>query len=89
MPVPNPNPTGISFKLAGPTDVVELRIYSRAMVCLGLLRLDHCVVGWQTIDLRATGFIPSASGLYYYSLTSQRDGQKAQVSKPGFLLWLR
>ncbi len=73
LPGPNPNPLLIAAKLKGRADEVVLKVYTKAMVCLGSSRLGSQVPGWCQVPLPAE-MSTAPGGLYYYRLATLRGG---------------
>ena len=89
LPYPNPNPTGLHFQLQGSADHVELRIYTKAMVCLEILRKDQCSAGWQHFDFSGSRLLGSANGLYYYKLVPFKGTTADLSAGPGLLMLMK
>lgn len=75
--LPNPDPAWIAVKLKGPADSVELKVYSKALVCVAVVRLPAQNAGWCRLPLPA---LP-ASGFYSYRVKAYRGG--AASLEPG------
>jgi hypothetical protein len=81
-PAPNPsNGTGcVAVELNGPADSVVLRVYSKAMVCIGFSSIGAQAPGWTKVPLPLEMAL-QPDGLYYYQVKSIRQG--AENLEPG------
>ena len=90
--VPNPwngvTPAFIAAHLQGHADRVVVRIYTKAMVCLGQSELGARGPGWCQVPLPAE-MLAAPSGAYYYQVHSERSGQKDLGRAAGTLVKLR
>ncbi len=77
-PVPNPwngqGPGVLRVWLAGPSDGVELRVYSASEALVGVSEHPACSGGWISVAW-PVGLGEGANGLYFYRVRSKRQGQ--------------
>ncbi len=79
-PANSPNPAAILCKLVGDAESLEVKVYSKSMVCVGTAVTGPQAEGWRFIPLPAAmGTV--GNGLYYYVLSAQGAG--GQVKAPG------
>jgi alpha-L-arabinofuranosidase len=78
VPFPSPwngNGTGsLAVHLEGACDSVELKIYSRAMVCVGTRTTGSEPAGWIPVELPDTLERGAANGVYFYRIVARRGG---------------
>jgi hypothetical protein len=88
----SPNPSNGSaqllVKLKGPVDSLEVRLYSKSMICIGVSELGPQGAGWRAIALPAELMI-QGNGLYYYRVKSMQSGKLNQEPGIGSLMLLR
>lgn len=73
-PSPNDGSGVLALKLKGHADSVELRVYSKGMICVGTSRIGATAPGWRKLPLPAE-LLGEPSGLYYYRVKSIRHGE--------------
>ena len=83
QPAPNPDPRALCLKLAGSADSVEIQVYSSAMTLVARASSGPRPAGWVSLAL-PEALEPSASGLYYYSVSAKRAGTLSRTVKGVF-----
>ncbi|HTB34548.1 MAG TPA: hypothetical protein VK842_06770 [bacterium] len=67
--VPNPNPGAAYFHLIGDVDDVQLRLYTKAMVCFWQADSGPRKAGWGRINLDGRALALAGDGVGYMALT--------------------
>jgi hypothetical protein len=75
-------------ELNGPADSVVLRVYSRAMVCIGSSSLGSQGPGWTKVPL-PNEMASQPNGTYYYKVKSIRQGTENLEPGAGKIMVLR
>ena len=88
-PFPNPNPRAISVLLTQDVDGLEVKVYTTGMQVIGIARHAAALAGWVQVSLPDGLQSGDASGLYYYVVTAQRNGNQAKAPKSGKLIIIR
>ena len=73
------SPGYVSVKLAGSCDDLELKVYSNAMVCVGVRDAGPRPAGWTAILLPDAMENGVANGLYYYKVVARRGGSAVKA----------
>ena len=76
------------MQLQGPCDRLVLKVYSKAMVCLGQAETGSQRPGWAGVPLPGE-LAEAPNGLYYYEVRAFRDNGQASAPVRGKLVVLR
>jgi len=80
QPWPSPwngaDPGWVSVLLQGNCDSLKLKVYTKAMVCVGERDAGAQPGGWVAVALPDAMNTGIAAGLYYYRITAERGGQQ-------------
>ncbi len=77
FPVPNPNPDQLAVHLEGPSDAMEVSVYTKALVLALRFETPGLSAGWQSLNLPAAfGHLPN--GIYYLLLRAHRGAAWSQ-----------
>lgn len=89
MPLRPGQPARLAVKLQGPADAIELKVYTKALICVGRLTLGPGSGGWNQLILPSDWTATLSPGLYYYEVTALRGDARVQAAKPGKIMVLR
>jgi hypothetical protein len=84
-PYTGKGPATIAVKLGGACDQVTLRIFTKAMVCVGTVTSGPQSEGWAEIPL-AESVASLPNGLYYYLAQASRAGAETPTCVGKMLL---
>ena len=79
----------VMAKLAGHCDRLTLKVYTRALVCVGNQELGAQNSGWAKIAVPKEFQSQASNGTYFYIVTAERAGQKNLTKAVGKLVVLR
>jgi expansin (peptidoglycan-binding protein) len=82
-------PGWVSAKLAGRADGVTLKIYTKAMACIGTQELGPQGAGWVKIPLPSAFSDAPVNGTYFYVISIQRNGHRNLKHSTGKIMVLR
>jgi hypothetical protein len=88
-PFPNPNPRCVSVLLSADADSLELKVYTTAMQAIGTCKHGPALAGWVQVSLPVEMKAGGSAGLYYYSVTAQRNGSTAKAPHSGKLIIIK
>jgi hypothetical protein len=86
--LPNPGTQTLALNLAGPADLLDLRIYSAANMLVASELSGPWPQGWSRLPLPAAFQSKAGQGLYYVKAVAWR-GAQASPAKIARIFWTR
>jgi hypothetical protein len=68
----------VAVKLKGSAEKLTLKVYSRAMTCLGTYESGPLGPGWQRMPLPQAFIDQAGNGTYFYVVCGERKGSKTE-----------
>jgi len=75
--------------LKGRADRLTVKVYTRALVCVGSAEAVNVPAGWSQVPLPSAALQDSGAGTFFYVISGQRDGAKTVKDAVGRVVVLR
>lgn len=79
----------IAVKLKGSADSLTVKVYTRAMLCVGTQKLGPQSAGWHHLPLPSDFVQDASNGTYYYVVSGERGQAKTVHNAVGKLTIIR
>jgi hypothetical protein len=79
----------VSVHVKGRADRLRLKVYTRALICVGSTELLNTPSGWNQIPLPGAVVLSAGPGTYFYVVSGERGSTKTVKNATGRLVVLR